>query len=191
MSHEHIDLGKQAGLLWTWWRGDALPTLQIISGFAAEVSTDITLLAYLMECSAEEVMQLLQEEHRPYVASINDVPVAVGWSATNKAEFGQGRVQFYVPAHNRYLYFFVTLPEWRGLQAIVRTESSENERFWIIHQRENIASERGIAKAGFRIASKVYFLSDDNNTLCFVHTDEEIERARAGATMFGLSLMTR
>jgi hypothetical protein len=95
---------------------------------------------------------------------------------------------------NRYLHYFITLSEWRGqgiyprlLQYILRHESDENERFWIIHQLSNVASERGIRKAGFCIASKVYFL--DTGKLGLVPPPEEIERAYAGATLLGLPLI--
>lgn len=37
------------------------------------------------------------------------------------------------------------------------------------------------------IVSRVYFLH--NGTLCFVPSGNEIERARAGATLFGLPLI--
>ncbi len=199
MEREYVSLGKQVGLLWTLWRGDALPQLRPIRDFSVITS----LLAHLMECQREYVIQILQEEHRPYIAYIGDTPVAVGWSAKNGAEFGHGRVYFHVPGRNRYLYFFITLPEWRGrgiyphlLQAILCAECVEDERFWIIHELANIASEHGIAKAGFRIASGVYLLgndkndtNDENTPLCFVPSHGEIERARAGATVFSLPLI--
>lgn len=56
----------------------------------------------------------------------------------------------------RYLWNFVTLTAHRGLgiyprllDAIVRTESREAERFWIAYAPENHASGSGIRKAGF------------------------------------------
>ena len=194
MQHQESILGKPSGLLWTWWRGDALPQLPPLSNFTVVTSTDVTLLAHLIQASTEYVAQRIQAQHRPYIASINDTPVAVGWSATDQAEFAEGLVHFRVPDCNRYFYFFVTLPEWRRrgvythlLQTILRIESSENERFWVLHEIENIASERGIVKAGFQLVSTVYFL--DNGTVCFIPSGDAIERARVGAAMFGLPLI--
>jgi GNAT superfamily N-acetyltransferase len=194
MEHEHGALKEESGLLWTWWRGDVLPRLQPLSNLTVGISTDVTLIAHLMASPIEYVLQRVQDNHRPYVAYVDAVPVAVGWSATGQAEFAEGRVYFRVPANNRYFYFFVTLPQWRGcgiythlLQAMLRIESVENERFWILHEIGNIASERGIAKAGFHLISKVCILRDES--VCFMPLDEEIERARAGASVFGLPLV--
>ena len=196
MEHSHIEISEAFGVLWTWWKGDALPQLQALSNFTVTTPTDVPFIAHLLETSAEYVMQRLQEQHRPYVAYMDDIPVAAGWSAAGQAEFAEGLVHFRVPAKNRYFYFFVTLPEWRGrgiyahlLQAILRIESSENERFWILHQFGNAASERGIAKAGFHLTSRIHLLS--NGSLCFVPASNEIERARVGAEVFGLSLVLR
>ncbi|HTK07154.1 MAG TPA: GNAT family N-acetyltransferase [Ktedonobacteraceae bacterium] len=186
-------LGDQAGFLWTWWKGDPLPLLPSLPDFTVEEATNIPTLATLMECAPAEVTKLLQKGHRPYLAYLGTAPVAVGWSASGEAEFGGGRVSFHVPPRNRYLYYFITLPAWRGrgmyprlLQYILAHESAANERFWIIHQRENTASQRGIARAGFRIASKVYFLH--TGKLAFLPPPEEIERARAASVLFGLPL---
>ncbi len=187
-------LKDQAGLLWTWWKGDPLPPLSPSPEFVFEEAKNIEALASLMEIPDTQVMKLLQEGDHPYLAYAGDLPVAVGCSASGSAQFGGGRVTFQVPAMNRYLYYFVTLPEWRGrgiyprlLQYILRHESTENERFWIIHQLSNVASERGIRKAGFRIASKVYFLN--TGELGLIPPTGEIERARAGAALLGLPLI--
>jgi GNAT superfamily N-acetyltransferase len=190
-----IVLGEQAGLIWTWWRGDPLsmlPPLPMLTVEEAGASTH--LMAMLMGTSEHEVKVLLQEGHRPYVAYLSGVPVAYGWSATNHASFGEGRVNLQVPANNRYLYDFVTLPTWRGLgiyprllQAILSRESQTDERFWIIHQLANVASQRGIARAGFHIATRVHFTSNDR--LVLVSPEGENPRAQAGAVVFGLPLI--
>jgi hypothetical protein len=61
------------------------------------------------------------------------------------------------------------------------------ERFWIVHQLANVPSARGIARAGFRIASKVYFSGD--NRLVLVASAEESRRALVGAELLGLPLL--
>ena len=187
-------LKDQAGLLWTWWKGDPLPPLPTSPEFVFKAATDIETLASLMEIPDTQIMKLLQEGDHPYLAYAKGLPIAVGCSASGRAQFGGGRVSFRVPPMNRYLYYFVTLPEWRGhgiyprlLQYILNHESNENERFLIIHQLSNTASERGICKAGFHIASKVYFL--DTGRLGLVPPAEETERANAGAAMLGLPLI--
>lgn len=188
-------LKEQAGLLWTWWQGDALPALAPLPGLAVVAATDTEALANLMEIPAAHVLELMQRERRPYLALLGTHTVAYGWSASGQASFGGGLVTFQLPARNRYLYDFVTLPAWRGLgayprllQAILSQESQEHERFWIIHQSSNVASERGIRKAGFTLASSVYFQHD--GSLALVPSAGAIERARAGAVLLGLPLMS-
>lgn len=195
MQHEQeaSRVGEQAGLLWTWWQGDPLPPLPPLLDFMVEETKDVELLAKLMETSLTEIGASLQEGQRPYLARLGSAPAAFGWSVSGRAAFGGKRVIFQVPARNRYLENFVTLPAWRGLgiyprllQAILRKESQDNERFWIVHQSINIASERGIRKAGFRVASKIQFL--DSGQLCLVADDATNERAEAGAALLGLTL---
>lgn len=151
------------------------------------------MLAALMDVADDDVATTLHEGHHAYIAYISNIPVAYGWSATNRANFGEGRVHFRVSANQRYLYNFVTLPRWRGLgiyprllQSILATESSEHERFWIVHQLANTASQRGIARAGFQIASSVHFTENDSLMLVAERTNQ---RAQAGAELLGLPLL--
>lgn len=194
MKEEQITPGELAGLLWTWWRDDHLPVLSPLLDFAVEEARDQQLLASLMGVSLATIEERLQAGHRAYLARLGTVPAAFGWSACGQARFGGGLVTFQLPPNNRYLYDFVTLPTWRGLgiyprllQAILRKESGVNERFWIIHQASNTASEHGIGKAGFHVASRVHFLPSGG--LGLVAADEMHERARAGAAVLGLPLL--
>ncbi len=188
-------VGEPAGLLWTWWQGDPLPILPPLLDFTVEDAKDAELLAKLMETSPTQITAFQQEGQRPYLARLGTTPVAYGWSVAGRAAFGGGRVVFQVPTRNRYLESFATLPAWRGLgiyprllQAMLHKESHENERFWIVHQSSNSASERGISKAGFRVASKIYFL--DNGKLGIVADVAANERAEAGAVLLGLTLVS-
>lgn len=192
---EQTQLGEQAGLLWTWWRGDALSALPPVSRFAV---TPIEAEAASATFSATEgltevdLTAPLPPDHNLYIASLNALPVAIGCSASGRAAFGGGRVTFEVPANNRYLYNFETLPRWRGygiyphlLQSIMQYEAQQSERFWIIHQSSNVSSERGIRKAGFRLACRVHFLQDGSLGLVAAG---ETEFAQAGSQLLGLPL---
>jgi GNAT superfamily N-acetyltransferase len=120
-----------------------------------EESKHVEILSNLMGFPEADIKEQLWLGHRAYLARLGTLPVAVGWSATGEAALLGGRVTLHVPANNRYLYGFVTHPDWRGrgiyphlLQSILHTEGKEQERFWIIHLLENTASQRGIHKAG-------------------------------------------
>jgi GNAT superfamily N-acetyltransferase len=151
------------GYFYTWWRGDTLPDLDPIAGFEIRATNDIDLLERLSDLSADEVRARIERGHRPYLALIDDVPAAYGWSAWERAEIGELGVDFALPESDRYLWDFVTLPDYRGmgiyphmLQGIIRQEIDGAERFWIGHDVDNVASARGIEKAGLPVIGEVW-----------------------------------
>ena len=84
----------------------------------------------------------------------------------------------------------MTLPPWRGhdvypalLQAILVEE--EATRFWIGHDRDNEASARGIAKAGFREVGTAHRRPDGQ--LLFVPS-ASAERAAAAVVYLSLPM---
>ena len=124
--------------------------------------------------------------HRLHLGLVSDQPVAYGWLAIGPSSFGEPSVQFVTPPGNGYLYDFVTLPAWRGhgcypalLHAIVAYESAIHD-FWIIHHSANIASQRGIAHAGFQIACAVHRTAGGALAL---RPGADTERAEAGAAL--------
>jgi ribosomal protein S18 acetylase RimI-like enzyme len=183
--------GKPMWLLWSWWRGDALPICSVVSGLTVEESKHVELLSQLMGVPEAALSEQLWLGHRAYLARLRTLPVAVGWSATGEVALLGGRVTLHVPPHHRYLYGFVTHPNWRGrgiyphlLQAILRIE--EQEYFWIIHLLENTSSQRGIHKAGFRVAGRFSFFSTGG--LGLVPPPGDSERAQVAAHLLGLPL---
>ena len=85
LERDKIVLGEQAGLLWTWWRGDPLPALPPLPTLRVVESESSHQMATLMDIPEAEVAAMLQEGHRPYVAYLSTGPVGYGWSATNRA----------------------------------------------------------------------------------------------------------
>ncbi len=188
---EPLAFGKPMWLLWSWWRGDALPVCETVSGLTVEASKHVELLSHLMGLPEVTMREQLWLGDRAYLARLGTLPVAVGWSATGEVALFGGRVTLHVPANDRYLYGFVTHPDWRGrgiyphlLQTILRTE--EQEHFWIIHLLENTSSQRGIHKAGFRVAGRFSFLPTGG--LRLVPTPGDSERAQMAAHLLGLPL---
>jgi hypothetical protein len=81
--------GKPLWLLWSWWRGDALPICSVVSGLTVEESKHVELLSNLMGFPEAEMREQLWLGHRAYLARLGTLPVAVGWSATGEvALFG-------------------------------------------------------------------------------------------------------
>lgn len=144
------------GYRYTWWRGDTLPVLAPLANWHVEHMHDAPLLASLQRLYVPAIEARVQAGHRPYVAFLQETPVAYGWVATQMERIAEG-LEWPLGGQDRSLWDFTTLPAWRGqgiyprlLQAILRAEVAEAERFWIGHTLENTASRRGILKAGFQ-----------------------------------------
>lgn len=183
---------KPLWLLWSWCRGDALPGCESVSGLTVSESKHVELLSQLMNIPEAALSEQLELGHRAYLARMPTLPVAVGWSATGEVALFGGRVTLHVPPNNLYLYGFVTHPDWRGrgiypylLQTILRTE--EQEYFWIMHLLENTASQRGIHKAGFRVAGRLAFFPTGGLGLMPPLGDSS--RAQVAEQLLGLPLI--
>lgn len=145
-------------------RDDASPTLTPLAGFEVHRVWDAAFMARLQTRTIDEMTARFDAGHRAYVAWRNEEPAGWGWVATMTAHIGELSASFAIPNGERYLWNFVTLPEHRGLgvyprllQAIVRAESREAERFWIAYAPENHASGGGIARAGFTRLAEMSF----------------------------------
>lgn len=192
-SRAEEEVAELIGHFYTWWRGDTLPTLQPVPNLTAVPTEDDRLVANLMGIDEEGVQTRLRRDHRPWLARIGDELVGWGWIATSQAGIPELGVAFVLRPGDRYLWDFVTVPSWRGhgvypalLQAIVAQE--EATRFWIGHDRDNAASARGIAKAGFREVGTAHRLTD--NRLVFAAAEAD-DRAAAAAGLLNLPMSDR
>ena len=189
---EPLAAGKPMWCLWSWRSGDALPICESVSGVTVEATKRVEPLSQLMGIPTAALSEQLWLGHRAYLARLLTLPVACGWSATGEVSVLGGRVTLHVPSNNRYLYGFVTHPDWRGrsmyphlLQAILRAE--EQEYFWIMHLLENTSSQRGIHKAGFRGAGRLSF--SPTGGLGLIPPPGDSERAQVAEHLLGLPLI--
>ena len=148
---------------------DAAPDLAPLPGLDVRRETRTDLLVQLQSRKAEEISNRFAMGHRAYVAYVDGEPAAFGWVATRVAVIGELGATFELPSGERYLWNFVTLPAHRGkgiyprlIDAIVRAESAEADRFWIAYAPENRASGAGIRKAGFTTIARLSFDTDGN-----------------------------
>lgn len=154
-------------MLATRHRDDPEPEWTPLPGLSTLRETDPIALATLQGKSEAEIVRRFEHGHRAYVAFWKGAPAGWGWVATRIAEIGELGATLVVPPDHRYLWNFVTLPSYRGmgvyprlLDAIVRSESAEAERFWIAYAPENHASGSGIRKAGFVTLAELSFDPD-------------------------------
>jgi RimJ/RimL family protein N-acetyltransferase len=154
------------GRFYTWWRDDALTPLPDLPGLAIAPADDDQLVGTLAGIDAGEIERRLARGHRPWLARLAGESVGWGWCAAEELSIGELDISCSIPPRNRYLWDFFTVPRWRGhgiyprlLQTIVASEPGV-ERFWLGHDLGNIASARGIAKAGFREVGVLYRCQD-------------------------------
>lgn len=152
---------------------------------------DANTMAVLQNRTADEMYERFDAGHRAYVAMLDGERAAFGWVATTSAHIGELRASVQLPSRERYLWNFVTLRAHRGkgiyprlLDAIVRQESREADRFWIAYAPENHASGAGILKAGFR---RVAELSFDAQRRPAVHAPNAIDGDRV-SRLLGLPI---
>jgi hypothetical protein len=177
--------------LWTWWTGDGLPALTAIDGFGACGAGDVESLAGLTGLRPDEVIGRLAAGNRCYIVRLDGEAVGYGWVADAGAAIGELDLAFRLEAGDRYLWDFATRAAWRGrglyprlLQAILRAEGEG--RFWIINAPENVASARGIAKAGFAEVGSLAFARGGGVGIA---PTGAAERAAAGAAVLGVPLV--
>jgi hypothetical protein len=189
------------GLLWGWRRGDPMPALASPAKdwrITASQRADATPTAELCELMLRDFGLPLAASARRfgrgyhlYLGWLGERPVTCGWVARGAASMGNPGVAFQIPHDQTYLFAFETLTAWRGLgcypallQAILAEEPAEWS--WIIHQSDNIASQRGIARAGFQRACAVY--ATVAGTLA-LRPDGAEDLAEAGAALLSLPLL--
>lgn len=150
------------GLFYTWWRADPLPELAPVAGLAIEQLTHEQTLEVDIDLDLAERLARLEQGHILYCARVDGQVAGWGWSATERADIGELGIHMTMPPANRYLWDFVTRPDWRGkgiyghlIQAMLR-QQPDVERFWIGHDYGNTASGKGILKTGFQLVGKLY-----------------------------------
>jgi GNAT superfamily N-acetyltransferase len=153
-------------------RDDPTPELTAVPGLVVRREMDPRAMAMLQNRSEAEIAGRFAAGHRAYVAACEGEPAAWGWVATRSAKIGELDSTFTIPSRERYLWNFVTLKSHRGmgiyprlLDAIVRAESFEAERFWVAYAPENHASGSGIRKAGFVAVAEISFDAEGHPAL--------------------------
>lgn len=181
---------QESGRFYGWWQGDALPPVPALPGLRVESRGESPALAHSLGLLKAEFTRRHEAGHRAYLALVDEQLAGYGWVASREAHVGELGVVLKLPAGNRYLWDFVTLPDWRGrgiytrlLQVIIREESQTATRLWIGHDVDNLASERGIRRAGF---SPVLAFGTDVDGHFKVVAHGPPERVQAARELWGL-----
>jgi hypothetical protein len=186
-----IRLPGRSIMFYTWWKGDTIPRLpnipRISTCFHVLNISDIPLLSRIMQLNSAELHSRLESGNSAYVAYINDIPAAYGWSAASSASIGEINLNFHLSTEDRYLWDFVTFTEWRGfgiyprlLQAIMMYEP--DKRLWIGHLDHNSPSCKGIIKAGLQLVGSI----SQREGTCHFNSSLINDRARIAKELLGL-----
>ena len=177
----------------TWWQGDPEIAIIPLTDFQARLSEDDEQQARINRLRIGDVRERRHAGHRAYIGAIGNTVVTYGWVATRTATIGELDLTFVLPAGDRYLWDFATLPDWQGrglyallLHAILRVEDAD--RFWILHTPENLPSEAGRQEAGFQRVGHLTFRKDGSIGLI---PSEPHARARFGAALLGVPLLEK
>ncbi|WP_439879615.1 GNAT family N-acetyltransferase [Pontibacter sp. MBLB2868] len=143
-------------MLYAFTKNEKLHLLALIAGLEIRESDDPSFMSAMGQITREEASRRFSDDNKAYVAYLHGVPAAFGWVAQGKAHIGELDHSFILPLRHRYLWNFRTLPDFQGrgiytrlLQHILRVERHRAHTFWILHAPENMASRKGIQKAGF------------------------------------------
>jgi hypothetical protein len=184
--------GLLIGRFYTWWRGDPLPDLPDPGTLGVEPLHDAQRASALTDMPPADADRRMRAGHRLYVASLDGQPAAHGWCATREGDIAVLGIVFVLPPEDRYLWDFVTRPHLRGrrlypllLQAILRQETAAT-RFWIGHDQDNVASGRGIARAGFQLVGDGYLRATPPPGL---QPRGPLDRVQAAGALFGMPLL--
>lgn len=173
-------------------RDDPAPEWVPLPDLVVRREVNAAVMAALQGRTEEEMARRFAAGNRAYLACREDEPAAWGWVASRSAHIGEIDATFTIPNGERYLWNFVTLKPHRGLgiyprllDAIVRAESREAERFWIAYAPENHASGSGIRRAGFATVAELSFDTAGRPALRGIVRDA----GAAAAQVFGLPLV--
>ena len=95
-------------------RNDPTPRMEPLPGLAVRHEASATVMAALQGRTEAEIQRRFDTGHRAYVAWRDGASAAWGWVATRTANIGELGSSFTIPAGERYLWNFVTLPTHRG-----------------------------------------------------------------------------
>src|SRR5579859_2963983 len=85
------------GSFYSWWQGDLLPDLALLSGLRVVPEASSSVLAALTATDPSQISARCSAGHRPYLARLDDEPVACGWVAERHAAIGELGLQFDLP----------------------------------------------------------------------------------------------
>jgi ribosomal protein S18 acetylase RimI-like enzyme len=157
---------RRAGTIWTLDLGQPAPavTPRLSAAFRRTGSGSISALGVMTGddgsaggISPAEMRTRLEMGRRCYTAWVEGKPAAYGWVSFDEEFVGEMDLRLHLLPGEAYIWDCFTLPAFRGqrlysaLLAYIagQLQAEACRRIWIGADLENLASQRGIARAGF------------------------------------------
>ena len=153
---------RRPGTLWVrnldWSRSEPVAP-QVPASFRCSGPDEAGPLAQVMGLDdSAEVVHRFASGRRSYVAQVDRSLAAYGWVSFDEEEIGEIRLRIRLQPGEAYIWDCGTLPAYRRLRLytsllIYMTDQLRADglcRVWIGADGDNLASQRGIASAGFR-----------------------------------------
>ena len=151
---------RPVGTIWTFDAGEStlLITPRIPAAFSRVESPGAAELGAAMgQAALSEVRGRFQAGRRCYVARVDGHIAAYGWVSFDEEFVGELNLHLKLLPGEAYIWDCLTLPDFRrhylysALLTYIVGELNKDDvsRVWIGADTENIASQKGIARAGF------------------------------------------
>ncbi len=152
---------RKAGTIWTLGPDDPAAEVKprVAAIFGRVESEDITAFAAAIGPGAEvEIRRRIERGRRCYAAWVGGRLAAYGWVSFDEEFIGELRLELELRPGEAYIWDCVTLPEFRqkhlysALLVYIVGELRREPfcRIWIGANLDNLASQKGISRAGFR-----------------------------------------
>lgn len=151
---------RRAGTIWALNLDQPTPIIipLIAATFSRVENESLAELAAVMGANnSADVIKRFETGRRCYMARVDEKIAAYGWVSFEQEFIGELNLRLRLLADEAYIWDCVTLPAFRRnylysalLTYIVAELSTEHlHRVWIGADLDNVASQRGIARAGF------------------------------------------
>ena len=152
---------RRAGTIWVFDLDQPVPAVKplIEASFSRMDTESIPALTDAMGTdSSAEIIKRFETGRRCYAAQVESKIVAYGWVSLDEEFIGELNLRLRLLPGEAYIWNCATLPVFQGkhlysalLTYILEDLSREKfHRVWIGADLENVASQRGIARAGFK-----------------------------------------
>ncbi|MGH2524938.1 MAG: GNAT family N-acetyltransferase [Anaerolineales bacterium] len=155
------DAARRSGTIWVLnldWPTPAIVPLVPAAFIRIEPEAAPTLTEAMGLAHPAAALERFEAGRRCYAAQVEGVLVAYGWVSLDDETIGEMRLRIRLEPGEAYIWDCATAPAYRGrrlytalLAHIVGELRAEGLcRAWIGADQENIASQKGIASAGFQ-----------------------------------------